>query len=113
MPSNYDSNLFNVSPYYDDFDEDKKFLRTLFKPGTAIQARELTQLQTILQTQLERIGSHVFDNGAVIAGGGIGESLIHFARLGTADALSTSDLNNLVGQEVYDSSYVNAKIFFI
>ena len=32
---------FNVNPYYDDFDEQKKFLRLLFKPGYAVQAREL------------------------------------------------------------------------
>mgnify|MGYP000477628967 FL=1 len=42
---------FNVSPYYDDYDEDKKFQRVLFKPAVALQARELTQLQTILQNQ--------------------------------------------------------------
>ena len=36
---------FNVNPYYDDFSEDKKFLRLLFKPGYAVQARELTQIQ--------------------------------------------------------------------
>ena len=51
---------FNVNPYYDDFDEDKKFLRLLFKPGYAVQARELTQLQTLLQNQTSQIGrAHV------------------------------------------------------
>jgi len=42
MPQN--TNL-NVSPYNDDFDENKNFQKVLFKPGTAIQARELTTLQ--------------------------------------------------------------------
>ena len=60
---------FNVNPYYDDYDEDKKFLRMLFKPGYAVQARELTQLQTILQKQSERFGNHVFKNGSVVTGG--------------------------------------------
>ena len=50
---------FNVDPYYDDFDEDKKFLRVLFKPGYAVQARELTQLQSILQKQVERFGNQI------------------------------------------------------
>ena len=59
---------FNVDPYYDDFDEDKKFLRMLFKPGFAVQARELTQLQTILQKQVDRFGRHVFTNGSVVSG---------------------------------------------
>ena len=60
---------FNVDPYYDDFDEDKKFLRVLFKPGYAVQARELTQAQTILQKQVERFGNHIFRNGSVVTGG--------------------------------------------
>jgi len=60
---------FNVDPYYDDYDEDKKFLRVLFKPGYAVQARELTQLQSILQKQVERFGNHVFQNGSVVTGG--------------------------------------------
>ena len=42
----------NVSPYYDDFDEADNFHRVLFRPGFAIQARELTQLQSILQSQV-------------------------------------------------------------
>jgi len=113
MPLSYDPNLFNTNPYYDDFDEDKKFLKTLFKPGTAVQARELTQLQTVLQNQIERMGSHIFENGSVIIGGGIGESKINFARLGTADALSSTDLNRLVGQQIYDTSYTNAKIVHV
>ena len=50
---------FNVTPYYDDFDEDKRFLRVLF-PGFAVQGRELTQLQTILQKQVSRFGDHIF-----------------------------------------------------
>ena len=60
---------FNVNPYYDDFDEDKKFLRLLFKPGYAVQARELTQLQTILQNQTSRFGKHIFKNGSIVTGG--------------------------------------------
>ena len=58
----------NVSPYYDDFDDAKNFHRILFKPGYAVQARELTQLQTILQSQVGKFGNHVFKNGAVISG---------------------------------------------
>ena len=27
---------FNVTPYYDDYDEDKQFLRILFRPGVAV-----------------------------------------------------------------------------
>ena len=46
---------FSIDPYYDDYDEDKKFLRILFKPGYAVQARELTQAQSILQKHKEKM----------------------------------------------------------
>ena len=58
----------NVSPYYDDYTDSKNFHRVLFKPSAAIQARELTQLQSILQNQIERFGSHIFKEGAIILG---------------------------------------------
>ena len=60
---------FNVSPYYDDYDEDKAFLRVLFRPGYAVQGRELTQLQTILQKQSSRFGDHIFKDGSKVLGG--------------------------------------------
>jgi hypothetical protein len=65
MPNNLN---LNVNPYYDDFSDDKQYQRILFKPGYAVQARELTQIQTILQKQVERFGNHVFKEGAVITG---------------------------------------------
>jgi len=60
---------FNVEPYYDDYDETKGFHRVLFKPGVAVQARELTQLQTILQKQIERFGRHFFKEGSMVIPG--------------------------------------------
>jgi hypothetical protein len=59
---------FNVSPYYDDFDESKNFHRVLYRPGLAVQARELTQMQTILQNQIDRFGEHVFVEGSTVRG---------------------------------------------
>lgn len=72
MPS-YDPDFFNIDPYYDDFDESKKFLKLLFRPGYALQARELTQLQSVLQNQIERFGNFVLDDGSMVFGGQITE----------------------------------------
>ena len=58
----------NQSPFFDDFNEDKNFHRVLFRPGFAVQARELTQLQSILQNQVERFGDEVLDNGTILNG---------------------------------------------
>ena len=57
---------FSLSPYFDDYDENKQFLRTLFRPGHAVQGRELTQLQTILQQQVSRVGDHLFEDGSQV-----------------------------------------------
>ena len=57
----------NVAPYYDDFDSTDNFHKVLFRPGFAVQARELTQLQSILQNQIEKHGNNIFKDGIAIA----------------------------------------------
>lgn len=59
----------NTDPYYDDFDKTKGFHQILFKPGVAVQARELTQLQSILQNQIKAFGDNIFTEGALVLGG--------------------------------------------
>jgi len=67
---------FNVSPYFDDFDENKSYHKVLFKPGTPLQARELTTLQSILQNQIEKFGSHVFKEGSPVLDGQLGNDIV-------------------------------------
>ena len=59
---------FNIAPFYDDYDEDKQYCRILFRPATAVQARELTQIQTILQRQISRFGNSIFKDGTILEG---------------------------------------------
>lgn len=61
----------NVAPYYDDFNSANNFNRILFRPGFAVQGRELTQLQTALQDQIRKHGDHVFQEGAMVVPGQI------------------------------------------
>ena len=58
----------NIAPYFDDYDIAKKYYRVLFKPGFAVQARELTQLQTTLQNQIEQFGENIYQEGSIIKG---------------------------------------------
>jgi len=75
---------FNVSPYYDDFDPTKNFHRILFKPGSAVQARELTQSQTILQNQISDFASSIFSQNTPISGGKVTTNLYcYYIRLNT------------------------------
>ena len=48
---------------------DKNYLRILFKPGYSVQVRELNQLQSILQTQIDRFGSSIYREGTAVHGG--------------------------------------------
>ena len=61
----------NISPYYDDFNEDNNFYRVLFRPGRPVQARELTTLQSILQNQVKSFGNHIFKEGSMVIPGGV------------------------------------------
>ncbi|MEK9699142.1 MAG: DUF4815 domain-containing protein, partial [Candidatus Poseidoniales archaeon] len=76
----------NQSPFYDDFDVKKNFHRVLFRPGYAVQARELTQLQSILQNQIERFANEVVVDGTVITGVGLKTDDIDFVKLRDQDA---------------------------
>jgi hypothetical protein len=65
---------FNIDPYYDDFQQnalDNNYMRILFKPGRSVQARELTQIQSILQNQIKQFGDHVFQDGSPVIGGNL------------------------------------------
>ena len=106
MPSPTD---FNLSPYYDDFAESKKFHRILFRPAFAVQARELTQSQTILQNQIEKFGDHMFKQGAMVIPGQVSiDTNYESVKLTSKSASSINDyLNtNLTGA----TSGVTAKV---
>lgn len=60
---------FNQSPYFDDFDAAKQYYKILFKPGVAVQTREMNQLQSILQDQITKFGNHVFKEGSMVIPG--------------------------------------------
>jgi hypothetical protein len=89
----------NVVPYYDDFDQDDLFHRILFRPGYAVQARELTQLQSILQNQVERHGNHMFKEGAMVIPGQVSYS----DRFDTLQLEST-----FAGETIKPESFYNA-----
>ena len=89
------------TPYYNDYDETKNFYSVLFRPGFAVQARELTQLQTILQKQVQRFGDHVFKNGSIVTG----------AQISTSSATALNLSSQYLGSDItvtnFDRKYVN------
>jgi len=74
------------STYKDDWTESDNYHRILFNSGRALQARELTQVQTIIQEEMARFGGHVFKEGAAVSlGGNHITALYNFVRVNSAD----------------------------
>ena len=95
---------FNIEPYYDDFEvagsdglsPREKYNRILFRPGHAVQGRELTQIQSILQHQISSVGNHLFEEGAmVIPGHASVEPELDYVKL---SAINETELTKLVGK---------------
>lgn len=97
MPIN--KNL-NQAPYFDDYDVEKQFYRVMFKPGYAIQARELTQLQTMLQNQVEQFGDNIFKEGSIVKG-------CNFTEL---DDLQFVKINDVITSGFNATSYVSRTV---
>jgi len=105
---------FNVEPYYDDFETagadglspKEKYQRILFRPGKAIQARELTQLQTTLQNQVSSHGDHTFKDGSVVVPGSVHlHNKIDYIKLDSVNA-ACDTVAELVGSEFTDGTNV-------
>ena len=103
---------FSIEPFFDDYSEENKFYRILFRPGYAVQARELTQLQTILQEQVRRHGDHIFREGAMVIPGQIAYDLnLNYVKLAfSAGVKAENILSGIVGKEIKNSLGLIAKV---
>ncbi len=100
----------STAPYYDDYDPSKGFLRVLFQPK-AVQARELTQAQTILQEQVNRLGRHLFEEGAMVVPGGISvDTNQEFVKITFVTGSEFSDVDGRDNMVVTSSSGLEAKV---
>jgi len=100
---------FNAAPYYDDFSESKGFYRILFRPGRAVQARELTQLQTQIQTQIGYLGKHFFKEGSLVLNGQ--QQIDYYYKFVKLTAADNGIIESLVGSKITgQTSGVNAII---
>ena len=87
--------IFN-STYKDDFADSAGFHKILFNSGKALQARELTQLQSILQNQIQRFGNNIFKEGAVVKPGGANiNPKYEFAKLDTTTNTLPTDTTSI------------------
>ena len=101
-----------ITTYKDDFADSSGYHKILFNAGKALQARELTQLQTILQNQIQRFGDNIFKEGAVVKPGGANVNpKYEFIKLDTSINTLPGDPNTLVGTTfVGATSSIQAKV---
>lgn len=107
----------NISPYFNDFAEDKLHLAVMVKPGVALQARELNELQSIISNQIQRFGDNIFKDGAMVIPGQITlDTSFEYVRLqalnntqiGELDPTSPQNLGNTV--IVYGTTGLKAQV---
>lgn len=91
----------NQPPYYDDIinADDSRYLKILFRPGRAVQGRELTQIQSLLQKQIGHMGNHFFKNYTVISGGNVGLNRTTYYRINKSEDLSF-DPTTFIGKKI-------------
>ena len=56
--------------YSDDYNPNDNYHQILFNPGKPLQARELTQIQSIIFGEMSRMGGNIFKEGSAISGAG-------------------------------------------
>ena len=97
MATNLTTTAF-LDKYRDDFKDSSHYHRILFNSGEVLQARELTQMQTIIQKEIERMGTNIFKEGAAVLGGGVTvNTRYEFIKLDTTTNALPSNPNQMVG----------------
>ncbi len=98
--------------YKDDFTDSDGFYRILFNSGRVLQARELTQAQTLLQSQIARFGSNIFQEGGVVKPGSTTlNNSYEFVKLDTTSLALPATPASLVGTTFTGAtSSVTAKV---
>jgi hypothetical protein len=85
--------------YKDDFTDSDNYYKILFNTGRSLQARELTQLQTIIQKEAERHARFIFKEGAPVHSGGVSiNTRFEFAKLNTTTYSLPSGYSSLIGE---------------
>lgn len=109
MVTSVNSSTF-LSQYNDDYRDSDNFHRILFNSGRDLQARELTQMQTIIQKELGRIASFMFKEGSLFntSYGALnsGSGALEYVKVQSLPAA----YNLLVGNEITNADGVSARV---
>lgn len=96
MPKTFTEQTFR-STYKDDHRDSDGYHRILFNAGRALQARELTQMQTIIQKEISKFANNIFqkDGVPVLAGGVSVNNRYNFIKISDDQNNSFDNVDNL------------------
>jgi hypothetical protein len=100
-------------PYFDDYDVTKNFYRVLYRPAAAVQARELNQMQTIMQDQIDKFGRHIFKEGSVIEGCAFTfDNSYNYVKIkdNYANNSAISNISDFIGKTVINTNGLQARV---
>lgn len=96
MATTFTDTLF-ATQYRDDFSDSAGFYRILFNGGKVLQSRELTQMQTLINKQIERFGNNIFKEGAVVKAGGFSlDTAYEFVKLDTTSTAVSASVGDVI-----------------
>ncbi len=96
MATTYTDTLFSTK-YKDDYSDSAGYYRILYNSGRTLQARELTQMQTIIQKQIERFGNNIFKEGAVVKPGGLNiDNAYEFVKLDNTSTSTAANVGSII-----------------
>ena len=90
-------NYQSQQPYFDKANSEisNNYVQILFKPEQALQARELTTLQSLLQYQISNLGDFLFKDGSPVTGGHLTyDNTVTSLKLQSNDTVSLSDFDS-------------------
>ena len=113
MASNLLKNTF-LSTYKDDFRDSDNYHRILYNAARPLQARELTQSQTIIQKEIERFARYIFNEGSLLTSS-LGDLstdrfAIRYVKLDTTTNPLPSNYNELIGTTIANTGEIASPI---
>ena len=96
------------SSYNDDWNDSDHYHQILFNSGRALQARELTQMQTIQHKELARLGKNLFKEGTpTLDGGAVINSKYDYVQISSANG---SDFSQIPIGTIFTDGAIQAKV---
>ena len=73
---------FNAYPYWVDYVANSQYYNVLIKPSAVVQARELNNIQFMLQNQVGSFSNNIFIAGSIISGCNLNlDPNLHYVKL--------------------------------